>query len=236
MIEERFKGTLGGGSRRGAVALAAALALAFGTLGFAVPAFAYERATASVPVTVAVSGDAESDNPSFTVSAVGRDAASTSALDRTSLTFDGDGEGSFTVSASEPTEYVYTVSQSAGAPSGWDVDKRSYQVVVQFWNDGTDTLTPHVFVSGLDDGGRKSGATDVCAFENSHKGSGSVGAGSSGQRTSEQGAPVTATAGRTPSTSDPTRVGLVPALVALGVALVCSAVLLERRRRRGGLD
>lgn len=166
MIEQRFIEGLRRTYLRGLAVVAAVLALCFTALGAAEPAFAYEKATTSIPIEVKVSGDTTSVYPDFTVSIVGQDAASSAALDKTSFTVNGAGEGSFSVSATEPVEYTYTVTEAAGTAKRWSFDDSVYQVVVQFWNDNSNTLVPHVFVEKLGADGKKAGMADSCTFDN----------------------------------------------------------------------
>lgn len=165
MIEQRFTKKLRTAHLRGLVVLTAVLGLCFAAFG-AVPALAYDKATAEIPVSVTVSGDSTSVYPDFTVNIAGENAASSAALDKTSFTVSGPGEGSFSVSASEPVEYTYRVTETAGTAKRWTFDDSVYEVIVQFWNDNTDTLQPHVFVNKIDQDGKKLGMVEACSFDN----------------------------------------------------------------------
>lgn len=165
MIEHRFTKKLRKAHLCGLVVLAAVLGLCFAAFG-AVPAFAYDKATAEIPVSVTVSEDSTSVYPDFTVNIAGEDAVSSAALDATSFTVNGAGEGSFSVSASEPVEYTYRVTETAGTAKRWTFDDSIYEVIVQFWNDNTDTLKPQVFVNKIDKDGKKLGMVEGCSFDN----------------------------------------------------------------------
>lgn len=166
MSKQRFKEGLRRTCLRELVAVTAVLALFFAAFGSAEPAFAYEKATTAIPVEIKVSGDSTSVYPDFTVNVEGQDAASSAALDKTSFTVNGAGEGAFSVSASEPVEYTYTVTETTGTAKRWSFDDSVYQVVVQFWNDNSNTLTPHVFINKTDTDGKKTGTVEACTFDN----------------------------------------------------------------------
>lgn len=156
---------------RGLGMLVAALGLCSVVLiGSAAPAMAYQSATATIPVTVETTGDKASTTPEFTFSIEGLDEASQKALASTSVTVDADGQASFEVKGTEPSEYWYCVTQTTSSADGWTLDTQKYYVQVLFENvDGS--KTPDVmYVEVLRHVGSKTGVkADTCHFSNSYK-------------------------------------------------------------------
>ena len=93
--------------------------------GMAVPAMAYDKAEADIPVEVTLSGDKAESVPGFTVTADPQNDASAKALAEKTVTLDGAGTASFAVTADEPVEYSYKVTQIAGTAENWTYDPAS---------------------------------------------------------------------------------------------------------------
>lgn len=111
--------------------------------GTAVPAMAYDKAEADIPVEVTLSGGKAESVPGFTVTAEPQNDASAKTLAEKTVTLDG-----------------------AGTAENWTYDSRIYQVTVQFWNDNSETLTSKVFVYEIDASGKKVGKAELCSFDN----------------------------------------------------------------------
>ncbi|MGN0286297.1 MAG: Spy0128 family protein [Atopobiaceae bacterium] len=175
MIKQRLQKGLRGRCVRGLGMLVAALSLcSVVLLGTAAPALAYEKTEATIPVQVTLAGDTAETSPEFTFTAVGQDAASTAALADGTVTLTGAGNTGFTVTADEPSEYHYVVTQTAGDAANWAYDTRIYQVGVYFENSNPDKpdgkLTPKVYVYEVTSEGKKvtGGLGYPCAFTNTY--------------------------------------------------------------------
>ena len=226
MIRQSKVGSFRRSGARGLALFVAALGLICAVIaGTAAPAYAYEKAEASIPVEITLSGDTAESVPGFTVTSTPQNEASAKALADDALTFDAAGKASFAVTADEPVEYSYKVTQTAGTAENWQYDTRTYQVTVQFWNDNTEKLTPKVFIYELDESGKKVGGAELCTFDNVYTAP-AVPEPEPEQKPAEQKAE------KNPDTSDTNSVTTIQALCALGIAFVGIAVCMKFARRR----
>ena len=194
--------------------------------GTAVPALAYEKAEADIPVEVTLSGDKAESVPGFTVTAEPQNDASAKALAEKTVSLDGAGTASFAVTADEPVEYSYKVNQTAGTAENWTYDSRIYQVTVQFWNDNTEKLTPKVFVYEIDASGKKIGKAELCSFDNVYTAPAVPEQPAEPEKKPEQKAEMN------PDTSDTNSVTTIQALSALGIAFIGIAVCMRFGKHR----
>ena len=226
MIRQSKVGSFRRSGARGLALFVAALGLICAVIaGTAAPAFAYEKAEASIPVEITLSGDKAESVPGFTATATPQDEASAKALAADTLTLDAAGKVEFAVTADEPVEYSYKVTQTVGNVENWKYDTRTYLVTVQFWNDNTENLTPKVFIYEIDQSGKKVGKADICTFDNVYTAP-AVPEPEPEQKPAEQKAE------KNPDTSDTNSVTTIQALSALGIAFIGIAVCMRFARRR----
>lgn len=192
--------------------------------GAAVPAMAYDKAEANIPVEVTLSGDKAESVPGFTVTAEPQNDASAKALAEKTVSFDGAGTASFAVTADEPVEYSYKVTQTAGTAENWTYDSHIYQVTVQFWNDNSETLTPKVFVYKIDASGKKVGMAELCSFDNVYKAP-AVPEPPAEQKPEQKKE-------MNPDTSDTNSVSTIQGLTAVGIAFIGIAVCMRFGKRK----
>lgn len=220
MIRQSKVGSFRTKGVRGLSLFVAALGLICAVIaGTAVPAFAYDKAEADIPVEVTLSGDKAESVPGFTVTAKPQNDASYKALAEGTLFFNGAGKASFAVTASEPVEYSYKVTQTVGNAENWTYDSRIYQVTVQFWNDNSEKLTPKVFVYEIDASGKKVGKAELCSFDNSY--TAPAAPEPPAKQKPEQRKEMN------PDMSDTASIATIQALSALGIAFIGIAVCMR---------
>lgn len=153
-------------SKLGGVAASALCALAFAASIVAAAvapnaAYAAQPVDATVPVEVAVSGDAaEAQGFTFVMQAA---QGETVLPDEQQISINGAGSAQFTLHFNQVGEHHYTVRQVAGTAEGWTYDETVYDVTVfAMWNQHNDTLFSTVVVYTPE------GKAEACSFTNSY--------------------------------------------------------------------
>lgn len=152
-------------SKLGGVAVSALCALAFAaSIAAAVApnvAYAAQPVDATVPVEVAISGDAaEAQDFAFVMQAAQDE---TVLPDAQRVSINGAGSAQFTLCFNQVGEHHYTVRQVIGTAEGWTYDETVYDVTVfAMWNQRNDTLFSTVVVYTPE------GKAEACSFTNSY--------------------------------------------------------------------